>query len=191
MRYNLGHKIWDISSNIGFFDEKEKHISPSPSVFACFGLSSTRLFYKSLEALPPNWNIESPIQEDMYSMTQNRGIFVGYDGLHLQRRGSYPSDTLQVQLIQTIQTYISNYKKAIENWPWLWAKKDLWVSNICRLVQLYIPKMDTYAFLGQYRLENKSHTIHLTEHKDQWSIYDKQPKTNTIRWATLDRKHWK
>ena len=63
-----------------------------------FFTTVTTPFLQFQEPLSENWKIEGPIVEQIYPSTQSRGVFIDQSGLVLHKRGTYPADTLQLQL---------------------------------------------------------------------------------------------
>ena len=144
--------------------------------FCVFWIVIYTPFLQNQEPLPPNWNIESPIVEDIYPTTQNRGVFVGYDGLHIERRGTYPSDTLQLQLHSDYTDLYIEFQSGNQELAMVMGEKrpkgvkHMPISTVLYTKDGYVRRSLVHAQWQKY----PSTILHLKEYKNQWSIYDAQ-----------------
>ena len=131
-------------------------------------------FLQVQEPLSENWKIEGPIVEQIYPSTQSRGIFIDARGLVLHKRGTYPSDTLQLQLDSAYTDLYVELQDGSGTLAMVMGEKrppgvkHMPISSVIYAKDRYIQRSVSNTSWKEYNND----IIHLTEKDGQWSIYD-------------------
>lgn len=131
-------------------------------------------FLQGQEPLSENWKIEGPIVEQIYPSTQSRGIFIDENGLVLHKRGTYPSDTLQLQLDSGYTDLYVELQDGNGTLAMVMGEKrppgvkHMPISSVVYAKDNYIQRSVSNTSWKEYNND----IIHLTEKDGQWSVYD-------------------
>ena len=131
-------------------------------------------FLQVQEPLSENWKIEGPIVEQIYPSTQSRGIFIDESGLVLHKRGTYPADTLQLQLDSAYTDLYVELQEGSGTLAMVMGEKrppgvkHMPISSVIYVKDNYIQRSVSNTSWKEYNND----IIHLTDKDGQWSIYD-------------------